>query len=69
MRAGQHDLEVIEEIAKNNPVRPNTLIKRFQTEMGHVMANETRLRINFSAVLARCFGEEVAEAWMEQQEE
>ena len=64
MRADQHDLEVIEEIAKKNPVDANTLIKRFEKEMGHVMANETRLRINFSAVLARCLGDETAEAWM-----
>ena len=64
MRANQHDLEVIEEIAKNNPLHSSTLIKRFETEMGHVTANETRLRINFSAVLARCFGDEIAEAWM-----
>jgi len=28
------------------------------------MANETRLRINFAAVLARCFGEDVAEKWI-----
>jgi Nucleotidyltransferase of unknown function (DUF6036) len=64
VRAAQHDLEVIEEIAKKNPVDAMTLMKRFETEMGHVMVNETRLRINFSAVLARCFGDEVAEKWM-----
>lgn len=64
IRSDQHDLEVIEEIAQKNLVDKEILIHRFETEMGHVIANPARLRINFAAVLARCFGEDVAENWM-----
>ena len=64
IRSDQHDLEVIEEIAQKNKIDASILINRFQTEMDHVIVNRARLRINFAAVLARCFGEDVAENWM-----
>lgn len=65
VRGYAHDLDVIEEVSKKNKVNQNLLIKRFETEMTHVTGDSERLQYNFASVLARCFGEPVAEQWME----
>lgn len=64
VRGYEHDLDLIEEIAKKNTVQKKTLIERFETEMDHVIGNQRRLNLNFAAVLARCFGEKVATSWV-----
>ncbi len=56
-----------EEISKKNKVDPDILIERFENEMDHVVINRQRLVTNFAAVLARCFGETVAENWIKTQ--
>lgn len=66
MRAYDHDLEVIEEISKRNKVSKAILSQRFKNEMNHVIGRRPHLNLNFAAVLARCFGEKVAEEWAEQ---
>jgi len=40
------------------------LVDRFQKEMGHVVGRKETLKGNFAAVLARCFGDKVAEDWL-----
>jgi len=67
IRGYEHDLEVIEEISKKNKVNKDILIRRFEDEMDHVIGNKNRLKLNFAAVLARCFGQGMAEVWMKKQ--
>lgn len=64
IRGYTHDIDVIEEISRKNKVKRDILIERFEKEMRHVVGNKDTLKLNFTAVLARCFGEETAEAWV-----
>lgn len=64
IRGYEHDLDVIQEISKKNKVSKEVLIKRFETEMDHVIGNKKMLTLNFAATLSRCFGEQVATNWM-----
>lgn len=65
VRGYEHDLDVIEEISKKNKVKKDILIQRFDKEMDHVTGSKKNLKLNFVAVLARCFGEEAADEWMD----
>ena len=64
-RAYEHDLDVIEEISKKNKVKKDVLFERFDKEMDHIIGNENNLKQNFAAVLSRCFGDKVADEWMD----
>ncbi|MCI0442847.1 DUF6036 family nucleotidyltransferase [bacterium] len=65
IRGYEHDLDVIEEISKRNKVSKEVLIARFESEMGHVIANKQMLLVNFAATLSRCFGEVAAKNWLD----
>ncbi len=65
VRGYEHDLNVIEEISKRNKVKKDILIQRFDKEMDIVTGSKKNLKLNFLAVLARCFGEEAADEWMD----
>jgi hypothetical protein len=60
VRGYQHDVEVIEQIHQHQPLSLETLHLRFMTEMGHVVADPRRLRLNYYEVLERLFGRERA---------
>lgn len=64
VRGYEHDLDVIEEIFKKNKVEKSILIERFDTEMNHVIGHRNKLKLNFAAVLHRCFGEKAADQWI-----
>ncbi len=63
VRGYEHDLDVIEEMSRNNKIEKDILIERFDKEMDHAIGNKGNIKQNFAAVLSRCFGEDVADEW------
>lgn len=61
VRGQQNDLDTIKEIAGNNVLDFETLVSRFSTEMTHVIANPSTLRLNFLATIETVFGKEKAD--------
>jgi hypothetical protein len=60
IRGYHHDVEVIEEMHQLQPLSFDLLRSRFVDEMGHVVADPRRLRLNFYEVVERLFGREQA---------
>jgi hypothetical protein len=60
IRGYQHDVEVIEQIHRLQPLSLDVLRSRFVDEMGHVVADPRRLRLNFYEVVERLYGREQA---------
>ena len=60
VRGDRHDEDMIAEIHAHHPLRLDTLLKRFEEEMGHVTKDERILRSQFRALISRLFGPEAA---------
>lgn len=61
VRGNEGDFETAKEIATTSGLRLSTLEKRFVEEMGHVIGDPRRIRLNFLACVARVFGVTAAE--------
>jgi hypothetical protein len=59
VRAYEHDLETIEAIHRMSPLDLDTLVERYEKEMGAIIGDPARLRGNFLAVIERLFPEQV----------
>jgi hypothetical protein len=62
LRGYQHDVEVIEQIHRRQPLVFEVLRSRWRTEMRHAVADPRRVNLNFVAVVDHLFGRERAEA-------
>lgn len=60
IRGYHHDVEVIEQIHRLQPLSLDVLRSRFVDEMGHVIADPRRLRLNFYEVVERLYGRQQA---------
>ena len=56
VRGDRHDEDMIAEIHARHPLKLETLLKRFEEEMGHVIKDERILRSQFRALISRLFG-------------
>jgi hypothetical protein len=56
VRGDRHDEDMIADIHAHHPLRLETLLKRFEEEMGHVTKDERILRSQFRALVSRLFG-------------
>lgn len=61
VRGNEGDIETAKEIATTTGLRLATLERRFVEEMGHVIGEPRRIRLNFLACVARVFGAAAAE--------
>jgi Nucleotidyltransferase of unknown function (DUF6036) len=62
LRGYQHDVEVIEQIHRRQPLVFEVLRSRWKNEMGHAVADPRRTNLNFVEVVDHLFGRERAEA-------
>jgi hypothetical protein len=60
VRGYRHDIDVILEMHRREPLSLNTLIDRFENEMGHVIKDERELRMQFRLLIEELFGAEAA---------
>jgi hypothetical protein len=60
IRGYEHDLEVIAEMHRKNPLDLETLKTRFAGEMSHVVSDPRKLRLNFVLVVDRLYGADAA---------
>ncbi|PWU12398.1 MAG: hypothetical protein C5B49_16465 [Bdellovibrio sp.] len=60
-RCSSGDLEVIEDLVRKNKVKLNEIVDRFTREMKTTVGDLSNLRLNFLAVIERCFGESSAQ--------
>lgn len=60
VRGDRHDEDMIAEIHAHRPLEMETLLERFEEEMGHVTKDERILRSQFRALVSRLFGPEAA---------
>lgn len=60
VRGDRHDEDMIAEMHAHHPLKLETLLKRFEEEMGHVTKDERILRSQFRALVSRLFGPEAA---------
>ena len=60
VRGDRHDEDMIAEIHAHHPLKLDTLLRRFEEEMGHVIKDERVLRSQFRALISRLFGPEAA---------
>jgi hypothetical protein len=60
VRGDRHDEDVIAEIHVLHPFKLETLLARFEEEMGHVIKDERILRSQFRSLISRLFGPETA---------
>jgi hypothetical protein len=58
-RGEQHDLEANKEICSNENLSAETLIERYNKEMGHTIGNKSSLQLNMFALIETVFGEDV----------
>lgn len=58
IRAYQHDLDTVEQMHAVEPLDEETIIERFHQEMGHVIADQKTLRLNFAILVERLYGQE-----------
>lgn len=58
MRLEAHDLSAIKQIVEEKSVTPEQLVKRFNSEMDHVIKPRSDLEFNFLAMIEDCFGED-----------
>jgi hypothetical protein len=56
VRGNRHDDDVITEIHARHPLKLETLVERFETEMCHVMKDEKILRLQFRVLVEVLFG-------------
>lgn len=62
LRGYQHDVEVIEEIHRRQPLVFQVLRSRWNNELGHAVADRRRVNLNFVEVVEHLFGRERAAA-------
>lgn len=60
LRGYAHDLEAIEEMVKNENVNSQTLINRYVRELSVAVGDKRKLDLNFLAMIAQCYGDDVA---------
>lgn len=60
IRGYHHDVEVIEQIHHLQPLSLDVLRSRFVAEMGHVMTDPRRLRLNLYEAVERLYGRDQA---------
>jgi hypothetical protein len=60
IRGYEHDLQAIEELHQRRRMNLETLVRRFETEMTHVIADPRNLRLNVTLLVERLFGRETA---------
>lgn len=60
VRGYRHDIDVIVEMHRKEPFSLETLIDRFENEMGHVIKDERELRMQFRLLIEELFGVEAA---------
>jgi uncharacterized nucleotidyltransferase DUF6036 len=58
VRGDRHDEDVVAEIHTRHPLKLETLVERFETEMGHVIKDEKILRAQFRVLVERLFGQQ-----------
>jgi len=56
VRGDRHDEDVIGEIHARHPLKMETLVEPFETEMGHVTKDGKILRVQFRVLIQRLFG-------------
>jgi len=61
IRGDAHDFQHIREIADSVGLKYSVLSERFADEMGHVISDPDRLRLNFLCMIENVFGEDKAE--------
>lgn len=61
LRCHEGDLQVIEDMHAVEPFQLDTLVTRFEAELGHAVGAPERRRLNFLACVERLFGEIVAD--------
>ena len=59
VRGYEHDLEAIEAMHGRRPLRLETLLERYESEMGSVIGHPTRSRGNFLNLVERLFPEDL----------
>lgn len=57
VRGVEHDMQQLEEVHRNSGLDFDTLVERFGTEMGSVVGDPQRIRLNFLELIERLFGE------------
>lgn len=57
MRLEAHDLSAIKQIIAEKSVTTDKLLKRFNSEMDHVIKARSDVEFNFLAMIEECFGE------------
>jgi hypothetical protein len=62
LRGYQHDVEVIDQIHRHQPLVFEVLRSRWNSEMTHVVGDPRRINLNFVEVVDHLFGRERAEA-------
>jgi hypothetical protein len=62
LRGYQHDVEVIEQVHRRQPLVFEVLRSRWKREMSHAVADPRRANLNFVEVVDHIFGRERAEA-------
>jgi hypothetical protein len=62
LRGYQHDVEVIEQIHRREPLLFDVLRSRWKSELGHAVADRQRVNLNFVEVVEHLFGRDRAEA-------
>lgn len=61
LRAEANDLKAIEQMVKIKKVKASLLIDRYIKELSETVGHKKTLDLNFLAMLARCYGDKVAE--------
>lgn len=61
MRSYAHDLDAIREMAEKNTLDLSVFRDRFLNEMTHVIGENSRIQINFLAMIETAFGEKAVE--------
>ena len=61
VRGYQHDLDTIEQMHRAQALDAETILRRFENEMNHVVGDERIVKANFAALVERLFGQEKAD--------
>ncbi len=59
-RANANDIETIKQLHNNIGLNCDLLVKRFKSEMTHVIGNPTTLKLNFLGTIETVFGSDAA---------
>ncbi|MEQ1665508.1 MAG: DUF6036 family nucleotidyltransferase [Bdellovibrionales bacterium] len=59
VRCFEHDLAMIDEMCHKNSVKSTVLLTRYMKEMKHLIMPQNKIRLNFLAMIERCFDKKV----------